>query len=360
MKFTDLARGVAVLAGTAAVLLASSAFAGKTTNSSTTGQSVGIDVRTQGNLVVTGTDVYEFDPVGAGSAFWSTTVTGPTVTCSNYSRTYCGAAYQPATPSTPAADPPANRSAADLAEDDRCALWSGGSLAAAATWTQQVKQDLGSGSSKVTWTFTWTYTTAPSTAAVEQRGCWDGGCAYTLVQSDTSLARLHVNGWMAALSVLAKSGGFRKYSFSLRESDGSSRVTATYATVTDINGAVVASVPVETTLAENAPGAKPGDPGALDFVYEPATAVNLLATEPMAGDARGILNTDSFAGNNDGGADGSALARADMTPFFIELGEGVYNLEVGGTLKGNSSNATLNLSVSKTVQIRGVSQICLQ
>jgi hypothetical protein len=63
------------------------------------------------------------------------------------------------------------------------------------------------------------------------------------------------------------------------------------------------------------------------------------------------LNSDSFAGNNDGGADGSALALASMDAVGVDLGPGDYSVMLTGTVKDNSAIANIGFSISQIVHV---------
>lgn len=375
MNTVRLTRSLGSIALAAAMLLvAAPAFAkGKTQDSTTTGQSVAIEAQTSGNLVVNGTEVWEFDPASAGRDYWvMISPSTPSPECTTKDGAKCSEALKQnptcldvctteGQSGCMAPAPGPNQTKADLAEADRCILWQGGILVAESEWTQSYVQVVGSGSARTTWECSYTFSIKPieSTKNVSEH------TAYRWVgDTENGQAQIHVTGWMASLSLLMKGSNWRKYSFSLRNSDGSYRVSDTMANLysdTDTTNPV-ASQTFGTRLTENPPGAKATSPGALNFLYEPQTAVNKLTdpNEARAGDARAILNNDDFTPNDDGGADGSALARADFQPFVFSAGEGAYTLKIYGTLKGNSSNATVYMSVTKNVHIRGVSQICLQ
>ena len=118
----------------------------------------------------------------------------------------------------------------------------------------------------------------------------------------------------------------------------------------------VSSFPATSTVVANAPGALAGPPGAVDFAYTTNAGSNGAVSLLQNGDARTILNTDGFAGNNNGGADGSALAWAIMDPVTLTLAPGTYSITLTGTVKGNTAQAApIPFSVSQTVQVIGQS-----
>lgn len=71
----------------------------------------------------------------------------------------------------------------------------------------------------------------------------------------------------------------------------------------------------------------------------------------MDSDARTILNNDDFLGNNDGGADGKALAKAVVDQASLTLGVGNYKAILTGTVKGNNALYDLPFTVAGTIHI---------
>jgi hypothetical protein len=103
----------------------------------------------------------------------------------------------------------------------------------------------------------------------------------------------------------------------------------------------------------------------VDFNYKTNAGSNGTAQAYLLeGAARGILNgnvsktspvnaIDQFPGNNDGGADGSALAEAIMNTVNVQLGAGTYTITLTGVVKGNSANGTSDqtINVSSTINV---------
>lgn len=112
-----------------------------------------------------------------------------------------------------------------------------------------------------------------------------------------------------------------------------------------------APAPVESTYVKNAPGAQAGAPGALDFHYVTNAGSNGDLSLLADGDARTILDTDSFAGNQAGGADGSALAAVLTVPLSLELPVGEHSLVLTGKVKDNAAQSSSALSVSRVVHV---------
>lgn len=174
--------------------------------------------------------------------------------------------------------------------------------------------------------------------------------------SGGGLAHVAVGADIASESMLKKAGTtVPKASFSLMEDDGiTSRVQNLYVAVMDSTGALVPGAEnyPASTVQTNAPGAMPGDVGALDFLYTQNAGTNGNTALLKDGDARTILNTDSFAGNDNGGANGQALAmaHADQSNFDLDVGD--YSVLLTGTVKGNNATATsIGFSVTKLISI---------
>jgi hypothetical protein len=217
------------------------------------------------------------------------------------------------------------------------------------TYTQTAEIIQGSTSTKCTNTFTYTYVVAPTQTTVDPLTAW------ILFNSNPGgLAEVTVNADIAGESVLSKDTD-KKFSFSLRNPDTTSRITGL--TVALTGDATDTQSPAHQIL-ENAPGALAGDEGAVDFNYVTNAGSNGTVSLLKNGDARTILNDqsfsgDNFAGNNNGGADGSALAKAVMDEVVFELGVGDYNIALTGTVKGNTAASTLSFGISQTLHIIG-------
>jgi hypothetical protein len=210
---------------------------------------------------------------------------------------------------------------------------------------------------KGSWTFTWTYKVEPTSSypalaftawdLVSERGDGNG------------LADVSIDAFIAGLSAQKTNRrDLTKYSFSLDNSDGTSRVSDVIIKVIkkgqggdpDVTIHVSAS-PESTHITSNSQEAP------VDFNYTPNGGsfygsngtTSLLTT----GDARGILNNDGFAGNDNGGADGRALAYASLdAPITLELGPGRYVIEMTGTVKGNNSTSvTTRFNVNGNINV---------
>jgi len=318
-----------------------------------------VDLNAAGTFAVVNSKTYKFnvdDPtltdangvtLPASAYFTNTLTSGPTVSCSGSPKDDCATSNQPDTPSPPAPDPSKVTGPTGACQQQRCTFLDGGTLTGF-TYTQSVTIKGKNG--KGNWTFTWTYTVAPdptkdvdsNTAGVQVNSF----TAWVLVSETNNLAEITVTAEIAGESVVKNNTVGTKYSFSLRNPDGSSRVTDLKVYV---NGALVATP--GSTLEENCPECLAGDPGAVDFTYTTNAGSNGTTSLLKDGDARTILNTDSFPGNDNGGADGRALAKAVMDPVKLELPPGQYTVTLTGTVKGNNGLASIDFSVTQTIQI---------
>jgi hypothetical protein len=246
-----------------------------------------------------------------------------------------------------------------------------------------------SASVKNVWTFTWTYTVAPDPAKPSPVPALT---AWTLFNSTGGgTAPVALGATIASESVVVSSQfPTGKYSFSLAPTTApgvpdqtQSRVSPLTWTITDASSNIVFGPQSDTaTVVDNVPGsAAYAGPPALDFTYTanggtfgdasyalldsaaglsvygmpPATA----ASDQVPGDARSILNGgvgttayhDIFKGNDDGGADGSALSDAVAGGVTANLGPGSYTVTLSGTVKDNTTNFQQPFSVSQTVHI---------
>jgi hypothetical protein len=330
------------------------ALAAKTTTE--TAQGIWVDLQGTNDLSIQRTEVYQYDPTAAAALVSNTLVSDPVRTCAGPG---CGATTLPLDPNAPttAPDPDAAKVQALITAGGnssfKCSLLDG-SPVSGTTYTQKISTaKIGSGNSAVTYTYTWSYAVTPSQSTYEPRTAW----VLKSSQGDGT-ASVEIGGDVAGQSVLVK-GGVSKYSFSLADDAGYNRVTGlNIAVLAASDNAVLASAATASTLVSNAPGAQPGDPAAVDFLYESHNGgtngdPSLLKTGMQA---REILNTDGFAGNNDGGADGKALAKAVITPVPFQLGEGQYLVQLTGTVKGNTASATSSaFQIQKALRIVGVS-----
>jgi hypothetical protein len=149
-------------------------------------------------------------------------------------------------------------------------------------------------------------------------------------------AHIDIAADIAGESVLKSSNAKlgTKYSFSLIDGTGNR--------VQNLAVSVDGDTPVAATSTVSYP---------VDFAYVTNAGSNGALSLLMDDDARSILNGDSFAGNNDGGADGSALALATMSPVGFDLGPGSHTIQLTGTVKGNSASADISFNVQEVLII---------
>jgi hypothetical protein len=288
---------------------------------------------------------YSFNRDAAAQYFYNLWDGNPP-TVSNCSGPGC-----PGSPTVPEAPPPNSSKVTDqgtgVAVANKCTFLDGGTLIGR-TYTQTAKSEGGSGRSAWSYTYTYTYNIIPMNT-VAAFTAWDlvrttgGGIAEVVLAAE-------IAGESVVENIQNTKVG-KKYSFSLRNSDGTSRVTDVMLTVADSTGNVLLSQPLATTLAENCPGCVAGVPGAVDFAYETNAGSNGNTSLLVDGDARSILNTDSFLGNNDGGTDGQTLAKAVAETVSMSLGLGTYEVTLTAIVKGNSAVADLPFTVAGTVHI---------
>jgi hypothetical protein len=231
-----------------------------------------------------------------------------------------------------------------MARADECSFWTGSALTTVSDSTYVTKNGInGGGNWKFTWTFTWTPTSLPLA-----KTAWD--LELKTLAEELVGAKVLFNGQIAGLSaqLAAKSTG-PKYSFSLLNSDTSSRVTNVTVSVdgvfqTNVSATVVNAM--STDFKDFSIGGVVG----LSTLLASSGTLSILKT----GDARTILNTDSFAGNNNGGSTGAALAYAQLEPTKLLLSEGVHSIMLSANIKGIDGSAGVSVSVTRDLRIQGL------
>lgn len=341
LGFTTLA--ALALALLAAPLTSTNVYAGGAT-STTTGQGIMVNLHRTGQLAIHNNEVYAFNEATAAGYFSNALTSGPSVSCAG-SPTNCSVSNQPAAPAAPAPDsnqviaPPGNPGGQGAIFQNKCTFLDGGTLTGR-TYTQSVT--VSGLNTKGFFTFTWTYNVTPSPDPVAPFTAWD---LVATTGDGTADVTLHAD--IAGESAMSSSKHTLKYSFSLLDGDGISNRVSDLAITVDGG----APIPATSQIVANAPGALPGDPGAVDFNYTTNAGSNGSIALLANGDARAILNNDSFAGNNNGGADGQALAYASMDGVHVSLAPGAHSVTLTGTVKGNSASAAISFSVNQTISI---------
>ncbi|HTK59684.1 MAG TPA: hypothetical protein VL283_00600 [Candidatus Baltobacteraceae bacterium] len=311
---------------------------------SSTGQGIMVDFDASGTYALVTNQVWRFDQEAAAAYFtnaWDGVA--PTSSCSGNAcnGNLCGI---PAAPAAPAADPDkvVDAGGSAVADKSRCTFLDGGTLVLTDSYTQSASVSVSctvSGRSKsATYNFAYTYAIAPdpATAAVAPFTAWN----MISETGDGSTAHVDVTALIAGESVLSKANMPRKYSFSIEETDPVTLLPVSR--VRDLLVSFDGAPGIPATSSVSYP---------IDFAYATNAGTNGNVSLLADGDARTILNTDSFAGNNDGGADGSALAAALMDPVGGDLGAGDHLVTLTGTVKGNSAAASVDFSVTQIIHV---------
>jgi hypothetical protein len=361
-----------------------------------TGQSIMANLYAEGTFAIVQTDTYHYNLDSAAALFsnaWdgsdpavscNSSTSGPTMT---FEVTDPGVG----TPCDPTVTPPATPDADSkkLKRDDhpgqndvvganRCAFLDGTALTgltytqtasanAQCTYVESSELQTGGNPANIgkykvtrrtvtkTCDYTWTYNITPLEPSYPPLTAWD-----FMGSTGGDSALVSVNAVIAGESVNSTKQWARKYSFSIG-GDVDPRVSRVVDLAISTNGVVVANP--GSTIVKNVPGSAAtltsapaeivfGLDGALDFYYEENAGSNghtELLNQPD--DARTILNTDNFAGNDDGGADGAALAVAVMDQVDLTLGDGDYTITLTGTVKDNAGLGNLPINVTKLVHI---------
>jgi hypothetical protein len=317
---------------------------------SQTGQGIMVNITTAGNFAFTETQLYSFNVTTASTYYSNVLTSGPTFVSSAFTGPDVCPPAAPAVPSCPAPDSSqvAGTSPPGIAVQDKCIFLDGGNLSDS-TYSKTVTSattscTVGPKTRNRTDTYTCAYTIT-GTDGVAAFTAWD------LVDTNgPGAAHIGINADIAGESVL-QSTQFPapgKFSFSLVESDGVTNRVQNLAV--SVNSVLVGNP--GSTIATNCPGCLAGDPGAVDFTYTTNAGSNGNTSLLKNGDARTLLNSDSHNGNNNGGADGSALAIAHMDEVPVALGEGSYTVSLTGSVKGNTATAgDISFSVSKQINV---------
>jgi len=169
-------------------------------------------------------------------------------------------------------------------------------------------------------------------------------------------AHVDVVALIAGQSVSVSKNLGTKYSFSLLQNDGMT-VRVQDVSVSVDGGAPVVATYVEGTLSyqdRNPAGPTP----ALDYKYTANTLINGVLANGTATPslkngalASAILNGDTFAGNDNGGVNGQALAAVRLSGIGMDLLPGTHTITIAAKVKDNSGVFVGNVSVSIDVNI---------
>lgn len=317
---------------------------------SQTGQGIMVNLDATGVFAFTKTYTYAFN-VATASGYYTNVWDGnaPVVSSVFNGPNVCTPSV-PVAPAPPAADPSKVTAPSGVARRDRCVFLDGGVLSYA-LYTQSAvvptSCTVGMKTRTRKDTFTWTYDISP-TGSVSPFTAWD-----LVGTSGPGAAHVEIGASIAGESVLV-SGKFPlpgKFSFSLVENDG---VTSRVSDLALYLDSVLIANP-GSAIEANCPGCLAGGLGAVDFVYSTNAGSNGTTSLLQNGDTRTILNGDAFAGNNNGGADGSALALANMDPVGVDVGAGDHTVGLTGVVKGNTADTSggsdIAFSVTEVIHV---------
>jgi hypothetical protein len=240
------------------------------------------------------------------------------------------------------------------AQADRCIFFCGGTLTG---WNYTQTRTVNGQNGKGNWTFTYNYTTTTADDVGPQT-CWDS-------QVTGGTGEVTYDGFVSSESCVQKSGGTwqRKYSFTLLNSDGSSRVV-------NVSAQLQKETPTGsgTWLGVGSPIAFPSplpvSSTAEDYSYFGNGGVFGKSTSLLHGTGGGkgpnsvnniLMGTsdgtlaDNFPGNdNDLFAGNVHQANFDGSFTFGIEDEGNYRIAVTGTLKGNTAVGVPDANFSVT------------
>lgn len=305
---------------------------------SQTAQSIMVVFNNSGSYAIVGTQVWKLD-ITAAAGYFTNQYDG-NVTCNwngNPNNNPCGALTAPTAPlpldnavtGNGGFQGQGNIGHDGVVGDEKCILLSGGTL-----YSEPYTQPLDDPNVKnVTWTYE--YLVAPDPANDIDSGnpgvqvapftAW-----YLFQDNGSQAAQITMNAFIAGQSVVKNKTVGTKYSFSIVEPDVPNRVQNLVLTIKDSGGNIIFTAYPGSTVVTNAPGStpnptanfgdvflpfvSPNDDGSLDFWYKQNAGTNIGANGYVALlvnniDARNLLNGvggyDTFAGNQNGGFDGS-------------------------------------------------------
>jgi hypothetical protein len=317
--------------------LADESSLGSEKGASKTAQGLMVDFGDIDNVAIVTNELYKLDQEEAASYYYNG-ITGTVIVNCSGNAASCASTNWPTPPDAPAPD---DAKLDNLAWQDRCVFLDGGTLGSE-QYTKSISMKGKNGSGNYTFVFTYLIS---ASAPVAPNTAWElfhtstEGDAVSSMPLDIKIAGQSVNK-----SSNAKLG--TKYSYSLLNPDGTSRVQNLQVS---FNGVLLAEP--SSTVAQNCPGCLAGDAGAVDFWFEANAGTNGDSSLLLVGDARSILNSDTFAGNNNGGADGSALAHAIVDSIELPITDGDNLITVSGTVKGVDALASQTFTSSKTVHV---------
>jgi hypothetical protein len=304
---------------------------------------------------ISGTTTFTFDKDCAESNYTASAGVwnGIPATCSG-SAANCAEANRPDTPPAPAPPDTGPDSIKNHAQADHCTYYCGGTLLSwNYTQTQTVK---GKNNTNGNWTFTYNYSTSPNTATVAAGTCWS--CEETGGTVDVGFT-----GFVSSESFLKQSNGRTKYSFTLLDSLGVSRVLGATAQLQKFNGttwdnvgdpiAFTDPLPVTSTTADYLYFGNVGVFGnSAVFNQLHATGGGKPATNVSA-----ILLEDNFVNNDNDLANGN-VHEADYSGSFTLTQDGSFRITISGSVKDNAGTGAEVFSVSSNDIIIGGCDEC--
>lgn len=260
----------------------------------------------------------------------------PTVTCTGSGCTN--------PPPVPVAPQPDRNKLRQHAQDERCVFFCGGVLGSD-SYTQDVRVNISSGVNRGNWRFTYTYNITPNQESVEPHTCW-------IFEETGGTVDVNFSGFVSSESYLKQSGGRTKYSFTLLDSAGGSRVQSVIVKLQKsdgLGGWTDVGVPISY-------GTLPVTQTYDDCTYFGNSAV--YSARHAAGGMPAtlmslILLEDTFVNNDNDLASGNAH-QADYNGTFAGINEaGDYRIAVSGIIKGNSAGASFGFSVGSQIIVIG-------
>jgi hypothetical protein len=184
---------------------------------------------------------------------------------------------------------------------------------------------------------------------------------YLVDEDDSGTARVRIGGTIAAQSLVMNQSAKRstkKYDFGLENADGSSRIEDVVMWVEKIVGEDedeeeegYSRTPQHEIFSAGFDPDTNEFEGSFDY-FSNAGTFGTAQDELIDGDARAILNNtdeisgDTFAGNDDGGADGRALQHAELQKEQFLLGAGDWRVTITGNIKGNEGAGVFDSAFS--------------
>lgn len=196
--------------------------------------------------------------------------------------------------------------------------------------------------------YLYNYVIAPLQASYDPFTAW----LLTGESNPDGTASVDVNALIAGESVSVSKNLGTKFSFSLLQNDG---ITPRVSNVgVAVDGGTVDTSGLLTYEDRNPSGPTPD----LDYSYTAnallcnGTACSSLVNGATAlGILNGTASIDTFLGNNNGGANGQALAAMQLSGVSINIGEGPHTVTTSALVKDNSGTAIGNVSVDLQVNV---------